>query len=249
MKSLPKAVISINQESIEFKQSLLNVVGEDKVLKALVDAILLASGFPMASIVTTGIQGVLSYMLQDRTRNFLKKLASFKGKLDENLINKHEFVHKFVITYRAVLQTYNLEKIECFAQLFYLANTGENEKIISVNEYEDMLNILFELTDVEMCVLVLLDKFETGIAGYASKSPYEKSKSNTFWDEFIDAVRHKISEEDIIPRLNRIQRTGLYQQFGPLMTDDIGYLTPSGNADGYLTSLYYKLKRYALTNV
>jgi hypothetical protein len=154
--------------------------------------------------------------------------------------------------YKSVLATYNKEKIESFARLFNTSNATSNKDKLTVDQYEELLNILIELSDVEMKILITLEKSENTIPEYKTSNPKEKYKlAKGFWNGFENEFSHVVSREDITARLARLQRTGLYESFSN------GYVTNGGGAfsghaitdtdpKGFLTSLYYKLKEYAL---
>jgi len=239
MEKLPKNIES-DLDNATLNTNALDLI-DHPVLKGLIAFV---SGHPVvAGTLLEVITKTWGIIQKQKEINFFEELNKDPSKLHEGLLKSEEFIQKFLITYRAVILTSSNEKIKNLAR--FLATNEETT--LTIDEYEEMVNILVELADVEIYILKTLDDFESSIGGYADQTPHDKNAANDFWEKFIDIIAEIIPIEEIKPRLNRLQRTGLYQNFGPMTIDEIGDLAPiSSTADGYLTPLYYKLKKLVL---
>lgn len=246
-----KSIEVLDNYEENLSDKLMRIADRDQVLKALVDIVLIGLGIPFAGIITSGIKGVLSYYIQDKTILFFQELARHPEKIKKDEVQSQEFVHKFLITYNAAVKTYHDEKIRILARLFIY---GNKEEEIEVDEYEEYLKILEELSYREIVALKIIDDL------YSKTKPQKKYETSVFMidadrdvaepktepeDQFaqfegelyekLKTVCH-VNPEDIQIFLVRLYRSGLYEKFS-YMFDDIGT-----EGKGKLTSLYYRIR-------
>jgi hypothetical protein len=130
--------------------------------------------------------------------------------LDENgatltpeMIDSDDFLHRFNITVRAARRTHSREKIRRFA-LLLTAPIGEGpDGVKDVDEHGELLGIVEELSEREMLILKVLDRFqEPGSWGTAK---WEDRKR-----QIVEEVGPPSDEIDGV--LIRLMRTGLYSE-------------------------------------
>lgn len=161
---------------------------------------------PFFSIATTPISEAIktqfNNMLLERNQIFFNEIEKHKKLLTEETIQSKEFIHKFMITYRAALRTHRKVKIESFGKLF---TKSENEKEpVSIDLYEDYLSIIEDLSYREFLTLNTLNFYE-------EKHP--EADIDDYWNEFkVDLIKTiEISESEINPFMKRLERTGCYK--------------------------------------
>ncbi len=176
----------------------------------------------------------LDVIRADRTRIFFDQLSSGDLELSAELINSEDFLHCFYATTNAALNTRRHEKIILFANLLKSAFAKHSPR--DTDEYEELLGILDDITLSEWKALLLLDRY--------SHEPRAHNEnilqwSIKFWKLFLSDVEQQLAmpREETTFFLNRIARTGLYEQI-------VGsYLDYSGGI-GYLTPRFHRLKSF-----
>jgi hypothetical protein len=234
-----------------FTARLLKVAAGDQVLKSLADIILVCNGFPAASTLTTAIRGVLSYVVQDRSTTFFEEIAAHPEKIRDQEVQSEEFIHKFWISYNAVVKVHEKEKIKLLARMFSNASSQD----VSVSQYEECFYIINDLSYREISYLALLDNLLINNApgewaqlvpmihnGSIDGFQLEKIQLNQYAnikDELYSKLEtaYGVPPTEIRSFLMRLARSGLYQ-----IHDTIAKQT----GDGTLTPLYYKIKSYVV---
>ena len=179
-----------------------------------------------------------------KLRTFFDELETGNIEITKELIEDQDFLHAYFSTVNAVIRTRTEHKIKLFANAlkrYACSNIKEN-----ADEYQELVNILLEMSDMEIDILKALDSFESANNGYNHKSIYKKSQLvESFWPQFEEEISRIIPVNQVMSRLTRLQRSGLYEKFGNMIIDDNGDITPGhAGSEGFLTSLYYKLKEY-----
>lgn len=95
---------------------------------------------------------------QERLKTFFDELKNGECELTEELIESEDFLHCYFITVKAALNTRRREKIKMFARL--LRSVTNSSVLSSIDDYEDYLSILDELSFRELQVLSILDRYE-----------------------------------------------------------------------------------------
>lgn len=207
------------------------------VLRALVQIIPFNIGSAIDTAVLTKVQSIRA----ERATIFFDELASGQQTLTPELLENNDFLHCFFATTDAALKANRAEKIQYLARL--LASSTIDGKFSNVDEYEEYLGSLDELSNREFAVLVLLDQYET-------KFPMQEGENqlqcaNRFWSQFSDELvsRFLIPNEEMDALLTRLNRSGCYETF-------IGnYLSYTGGK-GKTTPTFHRLKSLVIgTNI
>ena len=198
---------------------------------------------PLLQLIPCGIgSGIDSFLViklnkmrQERAAIFFDELS--KGNIDQNsnYLKTEEYVHKYILTMKYVLNTKQKEKIKMYAKIFK-NSLDENKNIFDVDIFEDFIEILNELTFREIIALSIFESFNVITKDIEEN---ELQWVNKFWNEFEE----KMEKEFNIPKsyinsfMIRITRTGCYEVFNG------NYHSYTGGK-GSLTPLYYELKSY-----
>ena len=161
-------------------------------------------------------------------------LATGDVVVDEKLLECEDFLHAYYATTKYALNSRRREKIRMFARL--LKSSITESEISDVDEYEDILKILDELSYRELLALKILDEY--------SSTPRTEEENDLQWTEqFWNEFEQRLSNELRIPKnqvadfMNRIGRTGCYELFTGMYWDYTG-------GKGKLTSTYHRLKKF-----
>jgi hypothetical protein len=197
----------------------------------------------LIQLVPIGIGGAIDVVLmqtmenikEKRARAFFDELSNGNILIDESLLQSEDFLHSYFATTKAALNSRRREKIQMFARLLKSSITGEGPK--DIEEYEDFLGILDELSIRELRALAILDEFSS------IPSATEKNDSTwtaTFWDKFVNrlGVELKIPPEEVNDFMNRISRTGCYEM------DINSYFANSSGRK--ITPIYKRLKVFIM---
>ena len=187
----------------------------------------------IGSGIDTFIITTLNKMRTDRLEAFFDELS--KGKLpDRNLVTE-DYVHKFLLTMRYVLNTNRKEKIKMFAIIFR-NSLYEKSELIDNDVYEEFAKILDELGYREIAALKI---YEILIADPKLENKDELGKAFKIWDEFVGQLEKelKVPKEQAQSFMLRISRTGCYEEI-------VGGYTDYAGGKGKLTPLYFTLKKY-----
>mgnify|MGYP006911566671 CR=1 FL=1 len=211
--------------------------------------------FPITSSIDAWLTSRLDTIARERIEAFLDELINNNVDLTPELIESEDFLHCFMKTIQAVLHTRRREKIRFFARL--LSSSVVENLINDVNEFEDYLSILDDLSYRELTILFLLDEWQARAETvYKIKYPREPNngltdykllndaqRSHVIWGEFKNDLKIKldIPENEIDSLFFRIVRTGCYEIFAGK------YMGPL-DSEGQLTPLYYHLKKLIQNN-
>lgn len=230
-------------EAINIPESLKKF--SDPTIQSLIQSVVSYLPHPISDIAS-GISllatGTLLDLRIERLESFFDELS--KGiPPDQALLSNKDFLHCYTRTIEAVIRTHRQEKIRMFACLLASA-LDEKILIHNVDEYEEYLEILDELSLREIRALILLDKYEedcpTG-AGTHSMGLNALQRANLFWNKFLEEMEKEleIPKEEVDSFLTRLNRTGCYETIIGTYYDYSGGL-------GKLTGLYRTLKRLAI---
>jgi len=202
---------------------------------------------PLLQLIPYGIgSGVDSFLMitlnrmrQERAKVFFDELISGNFNPNSDYIKTDDFVNKYILTMRYVLNTNQKEKVKMFAKIFNNSINKDN-KIFNIDIYEDFVGILNELSYREISALSLFETYDT-IPMDDDKN--ELIRVDKFWDEFVERMENELNvpKSYINNFMIRITRTGCYEEFnGNFMSYTAG--------KGQLTPLYYELKNYIMKN-
>jgi hypothetical protein len=213
-------------------ETLVKRYERSAVLRALVQFV----PFSVGSAADTALMTRVATIRADRTRVFFDELANDEKPLHPELLENNEFLHCYFATSAAALRTQRNEKIQSLARL--LRSSTEDGKIATVDEYEEFLNILTELSQRELSVLVMLDQYETRYPLQADENDLQRA--NRFWDAFVQQISQDFSIElrEVDSVLTRLNRSGCYETFTGGFFDYTG-------GKGKITPLFHRLKELA----
>ncbi len=181
---------------------------------------------PYASAAEAAVLTVVANIRRDRAQAFFDELASANAIDNPELLKSEDFVHCFFSTARFALNTRRREKIRMFARL--LKRLGLPDGGLSdVDEYEEFLGILDELSYRE---LRALDTFDTFCETHAVDGQNEMEQIMGFWDAFCRSLSAEleIPHDEVPDFMSRIGRTGCLQEHvGWNATTGMGKLTPT----------------------
>lgn len=199
----------------------------------------------LIQLLPFGIGGTIDMVLnktsekiqKERASVFFEELSAGDIIVDESLLESEDFLHAYFATTKFALNSRRREKIQMFARL--LKNSLTEHEIQDIDEYEDYLKILEELSYREIVALRIMDDF--------SMIPREKGQNDLqwidlFWSDFEKKLSNTINipTEQVTDFMNRTSRTGCYE---PITGGYLGYT----GGKGKLTPTYQKLKKFIET--
>jgi len=168
----------------KIRQSLLERYEGNRVIRGLIQLV----PFGLGSAADVSLVLTLEKIREERTREFFDELAKGNIILDSSLLESEDFLHCYFATAKYALNSRRREKIKMFARLLQSSVTGEGPN--GVDEYEDFLNILDELSYRELQALSILDQFSNRPR---TSDQNDGQWANTFWEEFIQRVSTLLS--------------------------------------------------------
>jgi hypothetical protein len=176
----------------------------------------------------------LNKLRQHRLEIFFDQLSKSTINISDDHIKSNEFIHKYILTLKYVLDTQQKEKIEMFANIFKNSLSKKNNTF-NVDTYEDFSKMLNELSYREICALSIFEYFYTNRK--KEKKDNELQFVFSFWNEFEDKIEQElgISKTSVENYMIKISRTGCYKEITG------GYLDYNGGK-GILTPMYFELK-------
>jgi len=211
-------------------QPLLAKYERNRVIRGLIQLV----PFGIGSAIDVVLTKTLEKIQAERATAFFDELASGNVIVDESLLESEDFLHAYYATTRAALNSRKREKIRMFARL--LKSSLKENEISNIDEYEDFVKILDELSYRELMALKILDEFSV------TPRPEDQNDlewTNQFWDKFEKHLTAELSipGDQVVDFMNRIARTGCYEMFMG------GYFDYTGGR-GKLTSTYQRLKKF-----
>jgi hypothetical protein len=172
------------------------------------------------------LQARVDEIRTERLETFFDELMLGKASFTQSNIKSEDFLHHYFLTVRAVVWTRQRQKIRYFARL--LKSSVDN--FAPINEYEEYLKILDDLSYTEINILKVLENYMDTMV----------DKVDIRRKELIKALTSLgCSEEDLAGKLTRLSRSGCFA----LKTGFVIY----GDAvlEGNLTTTYFNLKTWA----
>lgn len=186
--------------------------------------------FGIGSAVDTAVAVNLTKIREERSRSFFDELARGGINLSEEQISNENFLHAFFSTTKAVLNTRRREKIKLFGKLFAtFCKNSDFEDLELLDEFEEILAILDDLSYQEYLILLILQQNENSVPPDHS-SKHILARTDVYWENFLEEVERKlrIPRNDIPGILARLNRTGHYKTItGTILNykGDRGHLT------------------------
>lgn len=191
----------------------------------------LSVAVPQIAIAKEAIDRAVTKIQQKRFQVLLDELAKGEKLLTPEIIESEEFIHSFVVVYRAAMNTYQRDKVRMFARI--LLSAVEKDELAS-DKFEEYVRILEDLSIRELKILELLEKiesFEGRKYTESGKLENDFQKANRYWPQFVGLAKSYIDNEELIldSILASLNRTGLYVTFTGTYYDyegDRGRTTP-----------------------
>lgn len=193
-------------------------------LRALVT--LIVGSAPPVGALESAVLTSFERIRSERQRELFDALDQGGIELTDELIEQEEFIHAFLATARAADRTRQRQKIRHFAQL--LRALACRKDGLDVDEHEELLQVLEELSPREFASLVLLRQHEQAVVR-------KNGETLPQWIlHFWEGAKHDLEQKLGIPSseleglLARLSRTGFYRrEIGFLgEAEEIGCTTP-----------------------
>lgn len=147
----------------------------------------------LGSSVETILSSRIDTIRTERLRTFFDELACGDPPLTPELIDTEDFLHCYFRTAEAALKTRRREKIVYFARLL---KTGlRSETVKDVDEYEELLSIIDELSYREL-------EFLLSLASAPNTGPYDRAGM------LSNVIGHNLSDEEKEGFIARLERSG-----------------------------------------
>lgn len=192
-----------------------------------------------STAIDAALLAKLETIRKERMRIFFDELARGDIVIDESLLESEDFLHCFFSTTKYALNSRRRQKIKIFARLLRESCIGDTFK--NIDEYEDFLNILDDLSYREIQILIILDEFyEKNKDQKQEHNGNDSSWVSTFWGEFQEKIHSQmgIDNSELGDHMNRLVRSGCYKIFHEYWGAD--------GVKGKLTPTYKKLRKYIL---
>ena len=214
-------------------RQLAEQYNDNPVVKALVQLIT-----PYIDALDTLLMTHLQSFRDKRIITFFDELATLDIELNPELLVSEDFLHCCFATLKAAINTYQQEKIRKYANLLGTYTMSGN--FADVDEFEEYLKILEELSLKEINILEILETHEAKHPLREDENENEGQRVNRFWASFTQTLINEleIPREEIDARLMRLTRTGCYELLRTYVVGSKGKLTPT----------YIRLKQFLDTN-
>lgn len=215
-------------------ESLIRRYERSAVLRGLVQLVPFSIGSAIDTVLLTKVQTIRA----NRTAIFFDELANGQEDLKPELLESNEFLHCFFATTEAALRANRAEKIQHLARL--LASSICSGGFVDVDEYEEYLKILDDLSSREFAVLVLLNQYESDHPLQDGENRLQRA--NHFWPQFSTdlANRFSIPSQEVDAMLTRLNRTGCYETF-------VGAFIGYTGGKGMTTPTFHRLKNFVIS--
>ena len=192
--------------------------------------------YGLGSAADAAIQAIITRYQATRLEAFFEELGTPRVQLSPELIDNDDFLHCYFTTVRAVLRSRRRQKARYLARL--LNASFSSPEFRSLDEYDDLLAIIDELSYRELLALSLLSKYERGFPPGLGENDLQRSER--FWKSYVSDLTGQagLPAELLDGFLIRLARTGLYELF-------TGYVSGPLGGRGKLTDLYYRLEQVA----
>jgi len=211
-------------------QPLLERYKSNRVIRGLIQLV----PFGIGGAIDVVLIRTLENIQEERATAFFDELAKGDAVVNEELLESEDFLHAYYLTTKFALNSRRREKIKMFARL--LKSLLKENEIRSIDEYEDYLKILDEISYREFLALKVLDEY--------SETPRTEEQNdlqwtNQFWEDFESRLAGELNIpiEQVVDFMNRITRTGCYEMFTGSFWDYTG-------GKGKLTPTYQRLKNF-----
>lgn len=195
--------------------------------------------FGIGAAVDVALVTIIENIREDRAREYYDRFAKDDVLLTPKIIESEDFVHAYISTTRAALNTRRREKIHYFANL--LISYVSSSEIHTIDEYEEYLSILDDMSYRELGILAVLSQYEKE---YDQADENGSDRSVHLWNRFSSEVclMFSIPTGELSSIMTRLNRTGLYTTFtgySSVAENNLSYIGRIGE----LTPLYRKFEK------
>ena len=216
-------------------EKLAECYASNPVVRSIIQIPLALDPSGLASASDVAIMSAIENMRHKRHRAFYDELAMGTHLLSADVIQSEDFIHDYLCSLRAAVNTRRQEKVRLCARLLLGAiRTGQ----VGSDKFEEFLAILDDLSLREFSILLILQQFLKDNPVQMLDRPDAESvfendlqRANRFWLQFEQAVSEQLRVEsaEFHAVLNRLNRTGLYESIAGTYLDykgGRGLLTP-----------------------
>ena len=210
--------------------NLASHYSRNPLLRALVELVPVAGG-----AVDTAITTQYQRIHEERTRAFFDELAAGRIEVSPELLASEDFLHAFFASYRAATRARQREKTRLFARL--LRSVGDGHVLRDIDDFDDYLSILEELSFREWSLLAKVERLEEMTAqSQPDRNPAQRCAS--FWESLKGEAERDlgIPGDELDFLMARLPRTGCYETFA-------GQFYDATTGQGRLTPVYFRLKQ------
>jgi len=206
----------------------------------------LAKLLPYGSSLDTLLNTRAKEIATDRAKVFFDEINERDLELTPEIIESEDFIHRYVITAKAAINTHRREKIRLFARM--LKASFSHGTVQNSDEYEEYLRLFDEMSYREFLVLTILERYENKYpfngsippnTDYRDEQEYKDLKrAEQFWNEFLSEVCQSlnITLDETRELLNRLTKSGCYQKLV------VHYTFTNIHEEGKLTESYFRIK-------
>ncbi|MEM9953791.1 MAG: hypothetical protein AAF846_19435 [Chloroflexota bacterium] len=112
---------------------------------------------PQIAVGKEAIDHAVTKIQKQRFQTLIDELAKGEKLLTPEIIESEEFIHSFVVVYRAAINTYQRDKIRMFARI--LINSIKLNELTS-SRFEIYINLLETISYMELEILKKLNSLE-----------------------------------------------------------------------------------------
>lgn len=191
----------------------------------------------------TAVATAVNNMREKRSRVFFDELAESPRQLTQDEIQSEDFLHAFFATYQSAMKAKQEDKIRLLASLLLGQARSQGTAAGSqLDEFDEFLAILEDLTVLEFRVLVLLQKHEESRSRDNIHIDVPKGRQRRLtrrrmmWPDFTKDMVHSLGvpKNEVESLFERLKRTGLY------VSDIVG---DADMRTGYLTPKYFRFNK------
>lgn len=179
----------------------------------------LSQYFGLTSVIDSFVIKRISDIKEKRFLMFIDSLDDGFIKIDDEDLKSDEFINKFLLTSKAVINSRKVEKQEMFIRLF---KNSEKHDDFKIDDFEELHIILESLSYRELIILMTLKKFEDECNSDANDVEKKFAIANEFWSKFMVEVQNELDlkEDTLVSHLTRLNRTGLFRTYNGFWTSN-----------------------------
>jgi len=191
--------------------------------------------FGVGSGIDVALSTYIDNIKQKRLKIFFDELNSGSIKLSPELVESENFLHCYFSTLKAALNSRRQEKNEMFSRL--LKSTIRAGNYSSIDEFEEYLKILDELSLREFQILIKLEEYESENPLLDTDNGNELKRATRFWESFVGDIKNLgVPENEVDSIINRLNRSGCFETF-------VGNYYDYTGGKGKTTATFKRLKK------